>query len=295
MKLFKKIVMITFFFSISCMFIQSILPVGMDENKMKASKIEGITWNFEFKNKEKKAFQLSLKNGKTIILDRYAIQPSKGSAEKDHFYLRLSDLDLHKPVYIAIFYPDKKGTDHGFLIQGSGKTEFLTYENGSLRPQSGTGVFNKETQSGLSLQNNISDKNIEKLSYEKAMSYFNALVKTPEKPIKQPEEKQPSIPTPPPLPPKGGGEKTKPTRPKQPKKPSSELEKELGKRRGGMGGEHEEEQETEEQPLEKEKLIEKPVKEEPTIPTTRPTIPSPKELETGKGKLKPTKPQEQKI
>ena len=190
MKLFKKIVMITFFFSISCMFIQSILPVGMDENKMKASKIEGITWNFEFKNKEKKAFQLSLKNGKTIILDRYAIQPSKGSAEKDHFYLRLSDLDLHKPVYIAIFYPDKKGTDHGFLIQGKGKTEFLTYENGSLRPQSGTGVFNKETQSGLNLKNNISDKDIAKLSYEKAMSYFNAPVKTPEKPKKVAQEQK---------------------------------------------------------------------------------------------------------
>lgn len=147
--------------------------IGMDDSHaMKASNIPGVTWNFEVKIKDKNAPKISVRNGDRVILDKYQMLPSKGSAEKDHFYLRLSGLNLKQPTLIMINNPAEKGKENGVVIPGDGKTIFVSYENGKLRPQSGTGGIIKEqkTQSGLQLKNNIKD--IKMLSPNKALEAF---------------------------------------------------------------------------------------------------------------------------
>ena len=133
----------------------SATSIGIDSNQMKASKIPGITWNFELKNKDKIDFIITIQNGSKTILDNYKVSPSKGKEEKNHFYVRLSGLDLKKPTLLLIAYPPTTIAQTGIVIPGTGQTIFVTHEKKLLRPQSGTGIFSKETQSGLSLKNNI--------------------------------------------------------------------------------------------------------------------------------------------
>ena len=90
--------------------------------------------------------------------------------EKNNFYLRMSGLDLTQPTLIIINNQSAKIKESGVTIPGLGKTIFVSYENGELRSQSGKGFFSKETQSGLSLKNNI--ESIKNLTEHDALVAF---------------------------------------------------------------------------------------------------------------------------
>lgn len=144
--------------------------IGIDSNQMKASKVPGVIWSFELKNKDKINFKITVQNGSKTILYNHEVAPSKGSDEKSHFYLRLSGLDLKKPTLIDINNPSASLEKAGVAIPGNGNTIFITYEKGKLRTQSGTGIFSKETQSGLSLKNNI--QTVDMLNRDDALIEF---------------------------------------------------------------------------------------------------------------------------
>ncbi len=133
---------------------------------------KGKKWNLEVKNKQfGHRIYVTIQNGNKLVINRQRVAGSKGDAEKDHGYLRVSDLNLGLPVLITLEDEYALPRIKGYMIERGAKdrTIFVTYENGELRTQSGKGFFSKETQSGLSLKNNISDKDIEPLGEKEAL------------------------------------------------------------------------------------------------------------------------------
>lgn len=131
-------------------------------------------WDFEIKNKSPFEIFVTLKNnGKE---NEYTIAGYsswlKKVEEKDFGYRRISGLNLNLPTQITIKYG--LGSEKTYDIPGNGKTIYVTWELNQkeskrhipnlsyyiLRPQSGKGIVNKTTQSGLSLKNNLSSRDI---------------------------------------------------------------------------------------------------------------------------------------
>jgi len=111
----------------------------------------------------KNAFLLTVENGAQTILDRYAVQPST--------YVRLSGFNLSEPTTLLIEDKTDPANYQAFAITEPRKTVFVTYEKEQLRSQSGTGIFSKETKSGLSLKNNV--KNVVKANEEQILNILN--------------------------------------------------------------------------------------------------------------------------
>lgn len=150
----------------------------ISEKWFKASDLpDDKTWNFEFKNKEKKPVYIRIFRGEIDpIIEKQetgmAIGPSKGSQEKDHSYFRVADIDPAMSYEIWISYKPENNkytwdTDYRFAIapNSSRKQLFLTWEKNALRPQSGV---KGATQSGIKLDSNITKKEIKKLWEKKA-------------------------------------------------------------------------------------------------------------------------------
>lgn len=124
----------------------------------------GVPWNFEFKNKDNVDLFVTVQNGTRVAAYEQPLHASKGSKESDYSYLRINGLNPTLPIIITV--STHYDVVQSFLINRPHKTIYVSYEGRKLRAQKGTGFFDKKTQSGLSLQNNITAKDITPLSKE---------------------------------------------------------------------------------------------------------------------------------
>lgn len=134
-----------------------------------SSKIQpssNVPWNFEFKNKDNIELFVTVQNGTRIAVYEHPVYAAKGSRESDYSYLRISGLNLALPIIVTV--STHYDAVQSFAINPTWKTIYVSYEGRSLRAQKGTGFFNKTTQSGLNLKNNITTKDITPLSKEAA-------------------------------------------------------------------------------------------------------------------------------
>ncbi len=125
-------------------------------------------WDLEVRNKWAKDIFITIENNGHIILKRFKVhkpQPHPDlTKEESYGVVRATGLDLKKATKITI-YPYKDQEDvyaTHYVTKGNGKTIYVTWENDELRPQKGTGFFNKETQSGLPLKNNVSSSDLKR-------------------------------------------------------------------------------------------------------------------------------------
>lgn len=135
------------------------------ETTFPASKPLGTSiWDFEFKNKEKYPVYITVKNNGRTILNNYKVNAATGSSEKNMGYVRTTGLVLNQPTTIFISPVNNLLVDVS-NYETSGKnneTIYVSWENQILRPQTGKGIFDKTTQSGLTLKNNV--KTLKKIS-----------------------------------------------------------------------------------------------------------------------------------
>ncbi len=74
------------------------------------------------------------------------------------------NLNIHEGIFgIAIEYTDPitNAAQQKLYIIQPGKTMYVAWENSALRPQKGRGVFQRTTQSGWSLNNNVTPADIQ--------------------------------------------------------------------------------------------------------------------------------------
>lgn len=74
------------------------------------------------------------------------------------------NLDIHQGIIgIVIEYTDPltNTAQQKLYIVQPGKTIYVAWENSSLRPQKGRGVFQRTTQSGWSLNNNVTPADLQ--------------------------------------------------------------------------------------------------------------------------------------
>lgn len=165
-----QIISINALFTISC--ISAVVTTG---TKFQATK---APWTFELKNKDKKPLYILLfytgDRNSIIPVGENALQASQGSQESQHGYLRAMGIDPKKDISLALFTNDitslldvltldqiVKTANYFYTLPANPNRNaiFLTFEKGTLRPQSGT-TFGNKTQSGLSLTGNIKKEEI---------------------------------------------------------------------------------------------------------------------------------------
>ncbi|MFZ5954302.1 MAG: hypothetical protein ACOYT8_04365 [Candidatus Dependentiae bacterium] len=88
------------------------------------------------------------------------VVPAKQGTRIAHFQ---HPLDIHEGIFgLVVDYTNSRtqqAEQRLYLIQ-PGKTIFVAWENGSLRPQKGRGVFQRTSQSGWSLNNNVTQNDL---------------------------------------------------------------------------------------------------------------------------------------
>lgn len=118
------------------------------------------SYTFEFKNKTNNKVYLSVIQGKKIVKD-YEVAASQGSKESQHGYIRLNkkvfDPKKETIIWLSSFQDQWPAVLCNIKPSKKGNTVYLTYEDSKIRPQKGK---SGKTQTGLSLKNNISDKQI---------------------------------------------------------------------------------------------------------------------------------------
>ncbi|MFZ5954303.1 MAG: hypothetical protein ACOYT8_04370 [Candidatus Dependentiae bacterium] len=106
-------------------------------------------------------WQLGTMKPDYILVNNQEISGKKGS--KITAYTNY-DIDPTVPGYIIqITYSDKGKPRRALYQLSPSRKLFLAWENNSLRPQKGTGIFSKTSQSGFSLENNITQAGIKKI------------------------------------------------------------------------------------------------------------------------------------
>ncbi len=159
MKITKSLVFITAIVSMVSAFAAPLAP--KIETGFPASKLLGASiWDLEFKNKYAAPVYITVTNNGRELLNKFEVpKPAVRfdlAKEKDFGYVRVSGLDLNKQTSITVYsYKTQIMPVAQYKIDGTGKTIYVSWEDGSLRPQKGKGIFDKTTQSGLSLKNNI--------------------------------------------------------------------------------------------------------------------------------------------
>lgn len=116
---------------------------------------KGTNWQIEIKNKTFTSIELSIykvdTNGQSDLVRSELLSKSKGTNEKDHGYIRFAGIDPRSELLVII-----ENTLFTLPANSRRKTVYLTVEdfdgNLRLRPQEGTGIFTKKTQSGLPLE-----------------------------------------------------------------------------------------------------------------------------------------------
>lgn len=166
----------------------------------------------ELRNKEGANINVIITDKTGLVLSPFTFKGEKTKSEADVPVMRLKAINTNNPVFIYITLSDKeniqsnidtrnpntiikgmyeevagknkrrKNNVKGFEITPDRKTLFLTYEKGTLRPQSGS---LGKTQSGLPLKNNVKSGNIKTIKNEQIQEdfehYFPELLKSPTK------------------------------------------------------------------------------------------------------------------
>ncbi|MCL5875054.1 MAG: hypothetical protein M1114_01115 [Candidatus Dependentiae bacterium] len=101
---------------------------------------------------------VDITNGTCKLVQGYELSSKKQGLSKKILRLTNDAFDINKPTIITIKTSgSKKGQT--YTISGNGKTVYLKWEDNRLQPRIGS-MLGKKTPSGLSIKNNIADKDI---------------------------------------------------------------------------------------------------------------------------------------
>lgn len=150
--------------------ISCIKPTGKadEEDTFIASNNPGSYWQIEIKNKTSQTLDITLES-RYRLLKSTRLAQSQGIQEKDHGYVRFSGIDPREQIVLTIGADNSAPSSFKLEQNEKRETIYLTIEpqkNGGFiaRPQMGTGIFTKKTQSGLPLNKaNITEQEIKEL------------------------------------------------------------------------------------------------------------------------------------
>lgn len=106
-------------------------------------------------------WQLNTMQPEYVVINNHELPGKQGSRLATYTNY---DIDPTVPGYILqVQYNDKGKPRRAIYKLKPSQKFYLAWENGALRPQKGTGIFSKKTQSGFDLSNNVSQAGIQKV------------------------------------------------------------------------------------------------------------------------------------
>ena len=178
----SKIIFVLLFFLPSI--VPNVTRADIEKYLERTSKVENKNqdWIFEFKNKDKQNYLLTIFNNGRVIVDEMSVLSAKGSKDSDFSYIRINSASGFKPSVgpTFIILRNKKNTSAKAWQVESSKQIFISYEKEVLVPQRDSFInklFSKTTTSGLLIKDNVKDKAIKQVDPD----YVIALIKKSER------------------------------------------------------------------------------------------------------------------